>query len=91
MNDIKDLLKIGAIIVAICLVLVGINHCQDAAENEKETVTIEQQVAQDGYTVYVSRSGKIHNNSSCSGMKYYKKMGYNDARKAGYDLCQNCY
>lgn len=44
-----------------------------------------------GITVYVSRSGKIHNNPRCSGMKYYTEMDYNEAVHNGYDFCKNCY
>lgn len=44
-----------------------------------------------GGTVYVSNYGKIHSNPSCSGMKYYEEMGYEEAIGEGYDLCQKCY
>ena len=43
------------------------------------------------YTVYVSRYGKIHKRSNCSGMKYYTAMSYSDAINAGYSKCKNCY
>lgn len=43
------------------------------------------------YTVYVSKYGKIHKRSNCSGMKYYTAMSYKAAMRAGYALCQNCY
>ena len=42
-------------------------------------------------TVYVSNYGKIHSDSSCSGMKYYEEMEYEEAIAEGYDLCQKCY
>lgn len=41
--------------------------------------------------VFVSRSGKIHDNSDCSGMKYYQCMEFSEAINRGYSLCQNCY
>lgn len=44
-----------------------------------------------GVTVYVSKSGKIHNNPRCSGMKYYTEMDYDEAVENGYDFCMNCY
>lgn len=44
-----------------------------------------------GATVYVSRTGKIHRISNCSGMKYYTKMDYYEALDEGYVHCQNCY
>lgn len=90
----NNTIKIIAALAALAIIVVGIAYCHNTAEEkqqEKEIETIEQQQAQDGYTVYVSRAGKIHTNPNCSGMKYYRKMGYNDARRAGYDLCQNCY
>ena len=43
------------------------------------------------YIVYVSRAGKIHRISYCSGMKYYTIMSFYEARSKGYVLCQNCY
>lgn len=43
------------------------------------------------YTVYVSRNGKIHKRSNCSGMKYYTEMSYSSAKAAGYVECKNCY
>lgn len=46
---------------------------------------------QNGETVYVSRTGKIHNWPHCSGMKYYTEMTYDEAIASGYDLCKNCY
>lgn len=50
-------------------------------ETEKQTVT-----------VYVSKSGKkIHSIPNCSGMKNYWEMSYDDAVKAGYSFCKNCY
>lgn len=42
-------------------------------------------------TVYVSRAGKIHRISYCSGMKYYTAMSYDEAVRRGYDFCENCY
>lgn len=41
--------------------------------------------------VYVSRNGKIHTRSDCSGMKYYTAMSYEAAVNAGYDHCGKCY
>lgn len=41
--------------------------------------------------VYVSRYGKIHKSSDCSGMKYYKVMDCNEAIALGFSLCRNCY
>lgn len=41
--------------------------------------------------VYVSRSGKIHSISYCSGMKYYTEMTYQNAVNAGYEFCSNCW
>ena len=88
----KSTIQLIAIILSIVLLLVGVNHCQDNAhKNERETAKQVEQGAQQGYTVYVSRNGKIHKNPSCSGMIYYTKMGYYDAIERGYDLCQNCY
>ena len=45
----------------------------------------------DSYTVYVSKNGKIHRYSDCSGMKYYTTMSYSQAIAQGYDLCKKCY
>ena len=42
-------------------------------------------------TVYVSKYGKIHKSSDCSGMKYYDTMTYSEARSEGYVRCQNCF
>ena len=42
-------------------------------------------------TVYVSKAGKIHRISNCSGMKYYTPMDYDEAVSRGYKLCMNCY
>lgn len=42
-------------------------------------------------TVYVSRNGKIHKISNCSGMKYYTEMDYDAAIAAGYVLCSKCF
>ena len=42
-------------------------------------------------TVYVSRYGKIHSDSNCSGMKYYTAMPLDSALDAGYVLCKKCY
>ncbi len=42
-------------------------------------------------TVYVSRNGKIHSVSDCSGMKYYTEMTLGDADSRGYVYCKNCW
>lgn len=42
-------------------------------------------------TVYVSRSGKIHSVSDCSGMKNYTEMTLGEADGKGYDYCSNCW
>lgn len=42
-------------------------------------------------TVYVSKTGKIHKFSNCSGMQYYTEMLYDEALDNGYDFCMNCY
>ena len=42
-------------------------------------------------TVYVSKNGVIHSNSSCSGMKYYTELSYSEAIERGYRLCSKCY
>lgn len=42
--------------------------------------------------VYVSKSGhKIHSNPTCSGMKRYYEMTYDDAVASGFDFCSNCF
>ena len=41
--------------------------------------------------VFVSRQGKIHRRSNCSGMKYYSTMSYSDAINKGYVKCKKCY
>lgn len=91
----KDAIKIISFVLAIVLLLVGINHCQDyRAEQEAAASTAEttqQEIEQNGYTVYVSRYDIIHKNPNCSGMIYYTEMGYYDAVAAGYTHCQNCY
>lgn len=46
---------------------------------------------EDEETVYVSKSGKIHRNRRCSGMKYYTEMSEEKAIEKGYDFCKNCY
>lgn len=91
----KDIIKVIAFILAIALLLVGLNHCQDyradqeAAETTAETT--QQETQQNGYTVYVSRNNIIHKNPHCSGMIYYTEMGYYDAVEAGYIECKHCY
>lgn len=57
-------------------------------EDEREE---EDDYEYSGITVYVSRSGKIHSNPRCSGMKYYTEMDYDEAVENGYDFCMNCY
>ena len=47
--------------------------------------------AEDSRTVYVSRSGKIHLHSSCSGMEYYTETLYSEAVKQGYAECSKCF
>ena len=47
--------------------------------------------AEDSRTVYVSRSGKIHLHSSCSGMEYYTETLYSEAVKQGYTECSKCF
>ena len=42
-------------------------------------------------TVYVSRNGKIHLRSNCSGMKYYSTMTYGQAVSRGYKKCDKCF
>ena len=42
-------------------------------------------------TVYVSRSGKIHTVSDCSGMTRYTEMSLSEADAKGYDYCENCW
>ena len=42
-------------------------------------------------TVYISNSGKIHINKSCSGMRYYTTMTYGEAVAAGYEHCRKCF
>lgn len=42
-------------------------------------------------TVYVSRTGKIHLRSNCSGMKNSDPMTYAEACERGYVHCQNCF
>ena len=58
----------------------------DAASGQK-TPTSSQS---DSRTVYVSKSGKIHFKSDCSGMKNYTEMTYAEAIAAGYSLCSKC-
>lgn len=41
-------------------------------------------------TVYVSRSGVIHVEEDCSGMKHYTKMPLEKADAAGYEYCSKC-
>lgn len=42
--------------------------------------------------VYVSKSGhKIHKSPTCSGMKYYIVMDYDEAIDRGYSKCSKCY
>jgi len=53
--------------------------------------TIPDQTEDISEIVYVSKSGKIHRISYCSGMKYYTPMTYNEAIRRGYSRCQNCY
>ncbi|MBE6531874.1 MAG: hypothetical protein E7679_07325 [Ruminococcaceae bacterium] len=50
-------------------------------EKEKRRVVI----------VYVSRYGKIHTDSDCSGMIYYEAMSFNEAIQLGHDLCNKCF
>ena len=45
----------------------------------------------DSTTVYVSRNGKIHLCSDCSGMKYYSTMTYGQAVSRGYKKCDKCF
>lgn len=40
--------------------------------------------------VYVSRYGKIHSYSNCSGMVYYKTMTFFDAINEGNVVCKKC-
>lgn len=42
-------------------------------------------------TVFVSKYGKIHAESDCSGMRYYTVMPLRSAVDAGYVLCEKCY
>lgn len=42
-------------------------------------------------TVYVSRNGKYHSRSNCSGMKHYTEMSRKAAEAAGYQACKKCY
>lgn len=42
--------------------------------------------------VYVSRSGKIHRVSDCSGMSHYTEMALGEAdARPGYEYCDNCW
>ena len=66
----------------------------EVPEFDFEAIEIETTTEADEYngiTVYVSKSGKIHSISYCSGMKYYTEMSYDEAVDRGYDFCQNCY
>lgn len=42
-------------------------------------------------TVYVSRNGKIHLRSNCSGMKNYTTMTLGQADSRGYKRCDKCF
>lgn len=42
-------------------------------------------------TVYISKSGKIHSVSGCSGMKDYRTMSLEKALNTGYKYCSNCW
>ncbi len=42
-------------------------------------------------TVYVSRNGKIHLRSNCSGMQYSDAMTYGEACERGYVHCKKCF
>ena len=44
----------------------------------------------DDIIVYVSRYGKIHSNSSCSGMIYYTSMPLSSAISKGFIVCKKC-
>lgn len=48
-------------------------------------------VLSDDATVYVSDSGKIHQRSDCSGMKYSTAMTYAEAKSRNYEECKNCF
>ena len=63
----------------------------EITEDEYDEDEDEDEYEYSGVTVYVSRTGKIHSNRSCSGMKYYTRMDYNEAVDEGYDFCMNCY
>ena len=43
-------------------------------------------------SVYISNNThKIHTNYGCSGMKYFFKLSYGEACKAGYEHCDKCF
>lgn len=44
-----------------------------------------------GPTVYVSRSGKYHIRTDCSGMKSYTEMSLDNAQAAGHEPCKKCF
>lgn len=75
MKRIISLLMVIVLIVGCCV------GCNDDNNNTNVNETI----------VYVSKTGKIHKISYCSGMKYYTEMEYDEAVDKGYVFCKNCY
>lgn len=70
---------------------VGREAGKAAAAKTQSNIAANASTDQESETVYVSRTGKIHSNPNCSGMKYYTEMTYDEAIASGYDLCKNCY
>lgn len=78
------------IILLLCFSVVFFSSC----DTEKSTQAIETETTYNDdikTTVYVSNSKKIHKNPSCSGMKKYKIMDYDEAISKGYSRCKKCY
>lgn len=91
-EDRNTFIKVGAVILAIILIVAGISYCEDRRVEEALEEYGKAGVAYDmGDTVYVSNAGKIHDNPNCSGMIHYKSMSLEKALSKGYSLCQNCY
>ena len=89
----KKFYKVLLAIVLVLLLCVGCTEEQNSYDDSSSNYETAYDNNDDEYSapVYVSRTGKIHKKSNCSGMKYYTVMDYDEAVNNGYDFCNNCY
>lgn len=82
--------KALCIMLSILFIFTLISCSYQEEKADYETHKEYETYKNDDITIYVSKYGKIHAVSNCSGMNRYTTMTYYDALNKGYVVCKKC-